>query len=902
MLRNRFLTIGALVALGIVPFVMDESRGQSDVAAAKDQHGDPLPKGALARIGTVRWRHAGTAVFAAFLADGKSVVSVGSDQIIHVWEYPSGKEIRRFDNPPADQDRLVLAAPAFLNRFIGPAVALSGDGKILACNFRGSSVQLYNVATGKALPPLKGVAEPEVGGFGSAVNGLAFSPDSQHLAVLSPTGNIQVWDWAKAKKVLQVGKAKANLRAINANTALAYAPDGKWLVSSQTEIVNGQLASSLKLWDANAGQELRTLAVSKNNTTVQTAVFSPDGDQLALVHSTGAVKVVDTANGKELAKFMVGDKVPPGRAGPMVSVVFSRDGKSLFTRSLNSPRVHQWSIDTGKEMRQLGIEPGNQTYRAFFGGGGVSSLMFSPNGDTLAFAGFDQVIHFIDVASGKELAPPTDHNVAVRSVKFTPDGKQLWTQQGNDTAFFQWDAATGKALGQLKVPGGTVSPNGQYVAALSPAMGTEIQILEVATGKVVGRLPPQEREFGPNLVFSPDGQVLAVRWRAGEKIALYAVPSGKLLHTAAIVTGEPPLGAVIMAPVVIAPATMTFSPDSKTLLAYSEPGKLALWDVATGKKLKNLPLPQRILGGFGAAAFSPDGRCVAFDMRDGTVVLCELATGLERRVYGKPPLPVKGGLPGVRGANFADGAKVAFSADGTRLAQAGVDRIVHVWDVRTGQELASLAGHTGSISCVAFTPDGKMLASASADTTALVWDVAAVTAKPFAARILTAAELQADWGRLSEPDAAKGFEAICELTDSPKETLALLKEHLKPAPPLDAARVQTLLMMLDSDVYKERQQATAELLKLGERTVPAMEKALAAGPPLELKQRLEGLIKQLAGATLTAEQLRAVRAVEVLERLGTAEARQLLQSIAEGAPGAMATTNARAALGRLQAK
>jgi WD40 repeat protein len=900
MVRNKYLTIGALVALGIVPFVMDESRGQSDVAAAQDQHGDPLPKGALARIGTVRWRHAGTAVFAAFLADGKSVVSVGNDQVIHVWEYPSGKEIRRFDNAPTDQDRLVLASIT-LNRFSGPAVALSKDGKTLACNFRGSAVQLYNVATGKALPSLKGVADLGATGA-SAVNGLAFSPDGQHLAVLMPTGNIQVWDWAKAKKVVQVGKAKAMIRLLNANTALAYAPDGKWLVSSQSEIVNGQLVSSLKLWDANAGQELRTLAVSKNNATVQTAVFSPDGDQLALVHSTGAVTVVQTATGNEVAKFMDGDKLPPGRAGPTVSVVFSRDGKSLFTRSVSSPRVRQWSIETGKELRQLGIEPANQTYRAFFGGGGVSSLMFSPNGETLAFAGFDQLVHFIDVAGGKELAPPTDHNMAVRSVKFTPDGKQLWTQQNSDPTFFQWDPATGRALGQLKVPGGTVSPNGQYVAMLSFGMGTEIQIQEAATGKVVGRVPPQERELGPNLAFSPDGQVLVVRWRAAEKIAFYEVPSGKWLHTVAIVTGEPPLGAVIMAPIVIAPGTMTFSPDSKTLLAYSEPGKLALWDVAAGKKLKNLALPQRILGGFGAAAFSPDGRCVAFDMRDGTVVLCELATAMERRVYGKAPMPVKGGLPAARGATFADAARVAFSADGTRLAHAGVDGIVRVWDVRTGEELASLAGHKGPISCVAFAPDGKMLASASADTTALVWDVGAVTARPPAARILTAAELQAHWGRLGEPDAAKGFEAICEMADSPTETLTLLTEHLKPAPPLDAARVQALLAMLDSDIYKERQQATAELSKLGERTVPAMEKALASGPALELKQRLEGLIKQLSGATLTADQLRAVRAVEVLERLGTAEARQLLQSIADGAPGAMATTNARAALVRLQTK
>src|SRR5262245_4551213 len=68
---------------------------------ARDVHGDSLPPGAVARLGTTRFRHQGPILFAAFLPDGKGVSSVSSDGVICVWEFPSGKEIRRFEAFPA---------------------------------------------------------------------------------------------------------------------------------------------------------------------------------------------------------------------------------------------------------------------------------------------------------------------------------------------------------------------------------------------------------------------------------------------------------------------------------------------------------------------------------------------------------------------------------------------------------------------------------------------------------------------------------------------------------------------------------------------------------------------------------------------------------------------------------
>jgi hypothetical protein len=88
------------------------------------------------------------------------------------------------------------------------------------------------------------------------------------------------------------------------------------------------------------------------------------------------------------------------------------------------------------------------------------------------------------------------------------------------------------------------------------------------------------------------------------------------------------------------------------------------------------------------------------------------------------------------------------------------------------------------------------------------------------------------------------------------------------------------------------------LVKLGEQVVPYVEKALTGQITLESQRRLEQVHTKLTTASLTDTRLQTMRAIEVLERIGSAEARQLLSTLADGAPGALATLQARAALER----
>src|SRR5439155_26267142 len=109
-------------------------------APAKDVSDDPLPPGATARLGTLRWRQAVPPSFLGFSPDGKIAVSAGSDRIFHVWDFETGKELRQFGahkmdekSGAAEYERLVRVQLALGRgglRAAGPV--LSPDGKTVA--------------------------------------------------------------------------------------------------------------------------------------------------------------------------------------------------------------------------------------------------------------------------------------------------------------------------------------------------------------------------------------------------------------------------------------------------------------------------------------------------------------------------------------------------------------------------------------------------------------------------------------------------------------------------------------------------------------------------------------------------------------------------------------------------
>src|SRR5262249_14213908 len=148
------------------------------------------------------------------------------------------------------------------------------------------------------------------------------------------------------------------------------------------------------------------------------------------------------------------------------------------------------------------------------------------------------------------------------------------------------------------------------------------------------------------------------------------------------------------------------------------------------------------------------------------------------------------------------------------------------------------------------------------------------------------------WADLgAEP--GKAFAARGRLAASPEQALRLLRERVQPVRAAEARLVRRLLDELDSDERAVREKAHQELERLGDQAAGALRQALARKPSAEVKRRVQALLKRPAGPLAPPEALQALRAVAVLEDVGTREARRLLEALAGGEPQARLTREAK---------
>jgi hypothetical protein len=164
--------------------------------------------------------------------------------------------------------------------------------------------------------------------------------------------------------------------------------------------------------------------------------------------------------------------------------------------------------------------------------------------------------------------------------------------------------------------------------------------------------------------------------------------------------------------------------------------------------------------------------------------------------------------------------------------------------------------------------------------------------------------LDALWADLAATDAGKAYLALWELAAAPEQAAPFLKERLPAAPqPGGNQRDQMARWIadLDSDSFAVREKAMAELRKCIEAAEPALREARTRKSSPEARRRIDELLEERGKAAIPLPQdLRELRMVEALEHMRTAEARELLEALAKGAPAARRTVAAKEALRRLQ--
>jgi RNA polymerase sigma factor (sigma-70 family) len=834
-----------------------------------DRHGDPLPAGAVARLGTVRWRTAGTVEALAFTPDGKTILA-GTPAGIYQFDL-EGRPIQHI-RPPHP----------FFGRW-----AFSRDGMRVACRIReldggwlrrqGTQMQFWDLATARKTQQYKvhrndricwpSAGEPvtvrrEKGAmvFRQLATGeerrsdardvrlrndflaehaYAFAPRAKLLAIPDEDGVIHIWDvWTGRKRWTH--KRKYPIRF-----ALGLSPNGDWLAYS---ILLSDKKHVVQIWDLKTDKPARTLPDKQEASTI---VFSPDSKTL-LINIGHTLRFFDVASGRQRSHSKT------GLFERTAHFAFSPDGKILATATYERPIIQLWDVETAT------LKPVLAGHNSL-----PCKIAFSPDGQRVATGGLDGKSKFWELRTGKSL--PLVRDDLTDSCNFSADGRVVFYLRAN----VMDDAAT-KMDHDLKFA--------------DTATGRVLSIVTVADPDV-----PSIDQQWYNLHLSADRKTLVASGSYSKgntdfsQFACWDVATVKLVFRR---TMHLPLAHYNISTDL---KFLAFVPYVRKIGAPDSPVRIEY--LANGQPVLSLP---KVKGGSRVLAFSPDSRTLATDSSIND------PTGQERE-WGRARVP---GGSTLRLWELHTGSEVltlpsedtygpaaAFSPNRRLLAFAGRSQTIILWDLWRGKECLRFSGFDAEVDTLAFSPDGKHLVSGLSNSTLLVWPV------PQQRRAKKAPELTAEsavraWMELGG-EARKAFAVRGALALMPDQAVPLLKERLTPVPALDPRLARRLIAELDDDRFVTRQKAQQELEDLGERAGDALQEALKNKPSLDAHRRIDALLQKLRRPVRDAETLRSLRGIAVLEDIGTPQARALLEALAKGAGTARRTREAKAALERM---
>ncbi|HZZ78946.1 MAG TPA: WD40 repeat domain-containing protein [Gemmataceae bacterium] len=802
-------------------------------------------------------------------------------------------------------------------KFVAPdhisAVAITRDGKRIASGYR--DIHVWNADTGTIVRTIEAKVSQ------TFIDALTWSKNGRWIAAMNHDTEFTVWDaesgkphWQKLGLKPVAGKNVLAMRFVHDDRVMAFAMEG-----SIVELWNLGEAKPAHTWHVDDGKWAQLKAIGDGHEFGHVSL-SPSGDLmawLAMHKDRSAVLIYETVNGKlrhvvknvvrtkrvrllDEGKTLICDPAWGGKEEPTFAVVHVADG-SVWLHCEYRPRPIVISgLPFNREHPQV------PRYEGDIGAFGNGKILVTSDG---------MGIMRWDAVTGKRLQVWDAH---VRGPYGNADGKRLVFGQGRrlqlcDDSFVPFGSGTEFAA----APSVCFQADGKLVA--QDQWTHRLNIWDLRQRKIAATMLRREQPSSGRAPVSND----ALR-------NLYAHHDQKCIVIRDLVANRE----ICRLPVSVDNAFRVvpgISPDGTKTFVY-EKGKDATamrwYETKSGRELgqyvitKDMAFPDLY---WPVAWYADDGSKFGYVARDSRLVLVDSATGKVSQVIGSPTpegaiytsegfgrmirtyrnhssemehFCIYDAASGRRMRRFktSEGRYSHLSPDG-RLAAIGAGRFIETASGRLRSQVP--VGPNADSS--SFSPDGKHLAVSYEDTTILIWDlIRSWSGKPALPAPRSLDDADKLWATLGDADPLVADPALWALVGAPEQALAMMRKRLQTVKAPDPEWLRARIAKLDSTSFRERSVAADDLIRVGELALPALEATLKKGTlSLEQKRRVEEVLARIDGPIAAPANLRELRAVEVLERIGSSDARVLLQSIAAGDPAASLTLEARLALGRM---